>query len=120
MTALDIIKQGLSLVYETPVTDADAQMFSTVIIQTLITECYEAEQNSRDNDNQLTAIPAVKDGSGNYNTIPYNDYLLTVTLPYGVAWKWCEANEKEQGASMYYSLYEQAKHIGGGGKWNLG
>lgn len=179
MTLYDIIKQGLSLVYETPVTDADARRFSTTIMQTLIVDCYDAEQNSRADDDQLTGVPKITEGgSGDVDgdgevtaadasmilrytqgltaltdaqkeaadvngdgvvdakdaemilmylvrlvsidtSLPYNDYLTTVALPYGVAWKWCEANNRREDAMMYHALYEEAKHIGGRGKWNL-
>lgn len=178
-TAKDIIKQGLSLVYETPVTDADANRFSYGVLQMLVADCFDAENNSREDDDQLESIPIIGgsgdvDGDGEVtaadaslilrslnglntlteeqranadvngdgvitqadstailenlvglndlleqHTIPYNYYLTTVALPCGVAWKWCEANGRADDARMYHQLYEESKHIGGRGKWNL-
>ena len=111
MTAYDIIKLGLSHVYDTPVTDVEAKKFSLDVLQTLVVECFESEQNSREVED--AAIPNVT----NQNlVIPYNDYLCRVCLPYGVAWKYAEANNLPT-AAYYQNLYEDARHIAGGAKW---
>jgi hypothetical protein len=287
MKAYDIIKMGLSHVYETPITDSEAHRFSITMLQTLVTDCFASEQNSRDDDDQLETVPIISiskigdvnqdgkvtiadavetykyleqwvnltdeqkrnadiDGDGlisesdakailkqtarfvlkdkyvilysatslftqipyasteivraalenglflyipleqtdtdvydrdkvwvkctsveesqqfarftietppnfaqNYHDIytglfdgttmcavavreyhenpdfltdtdiPYNDYLTMVCLPYGVAWKWCAANGRDMEAETYRKLYEEARHVGGSGKWNF-
>lgn len=110
MTAYEIIKLGLAHVYDTPVTDTEAKKFSLDILQTLVTDCFLSEQNS----GEIEQIPTVSENG----EIPYNDYLLRVCLPYGIAWKYAEANNLVT-APYFKQLYEDTRHIGGGGRWQF-
>lgn len=177
MTGYDIIKTGLSHVYGHPEADAEALMYSASILQTLIADCFSAENNSRADDNQLEEIPVINvtesangdvnldgrttaadaalimrylggldtlndlqkrnadvNGDGQITTadaemilqniigldnwdVPYNDHLTRIALPYGIAWKYCAANDRVQEAELYRNLYEEARMVGGRGKW---
>lgn len=116
MTVHDIIKSAMSAEYEPIEGDTDAAQHSIDILNELIMDCYEAEQNSREMNGQepLTAVPVVNDMT---DEVPYNDMLVRYALPRGIEWKYCEQNLDQYRADQYRMMYENAKHVAGGGVW---
>ena len=116
MTVQDIIRTALAGEYEDIENDTDAVRHSVTWMNTLLADCYQAEQNSRERDGRelLTEIPTV---TALTDEVPYNAVLLRYTLPYGIEWKYAEQNLDMERALQYRSMYEDAKHIAGGAVW---
>ena len=116
MTVQDIIRTALAGEYEDIENDTDAVRHSITWMNTLLADCYESEQNSRERDGTelLTEIPTV---TALTDDIHYNMYMLRYVLPYGIEWKYAEQNLDQQRANLYRALYEDAKQIAGGGVW---
>ena len=114
MTAHEIIKTGFGLMYENSEADVKAARFSRDVLNILIAECFDAENNSRADDDRLTTVPFI---SSSTDTVPYNDHLCRVALPYGIAWKYAEENLNQYQAEWYRAKYEEARRIAGGAKW---
>ncbi len=116
MTVHDIISTALAGEYEDIEEDTDAVRHLIRWMNTLLAECFSAEQNSRQADGKelLTEIPMVKELS---EEIPYNEMMLRFVLPYGIAWKYAEQDQDMNRALQYRSMYEDAKHRAGGAVW---
>lgn len=116
MTVHDIIRTALAGEYEDIENDTDAVRHSITWINTLLADCYDAEQNSRERDGTelLTEIPTVTALTDEVN---YNTMMLRYVLPYGIEWKYAEQNLDTERAMLYRGMYEDAKHIAGGGVW---
>ena len=116
MTVHDIIKTALAAEYEDIESDTVAVRHSIEVLNTLLIDCFEAEQNSRERDGKelLTEIPQVTEMT---DEVPYNTMMVGRVLPIGIEWKWCEQNLEQYRADQYERRYEDAKMIAGGGVW---
>ena len=116
MTAQDIIRTALAGEYEDLESDTDAVRHSIDVLNVLLMDCFEAEQNSREMNGQtlLTEVPTVSELT---DEVPYNAMLLRYALPYGIEWKYAEQNLDQYRADQYRRMYEDARHIAGGGVW---
>ena len=116
MTVRDIIKTALAAEYEDIESDTVAVRHSIEVLNTLLIDCFEAEQNSRERDDNelLTAVPMV---TALTDEVPYNTKLCRQVLPLGIEWKYAEQNLDQYRADQYKILYEQTKHEAGGGVW---
>lgn len=114
MTAQEIIRMGFGLMYENSEADVKAALFSRHVLNILIAECFDAENNSRADGDELTVVPFVNLPTDN---VPYNDHLCRVALPYGIAWKYAEENLNQYQAEWYHARYEEARHNAGGARW---
>ena len=116
MTVHDIIRTALSGEFEDIENDQDAQKHLIDVLNTLLIDCFEAEQNSRERDGiaLLTEVPQVTRLS---DEVQYNTMMVGRVLPLGIEWKYCEQNLDLTRADQYERRYEDAKMIAGGGVW---
>ena len=116
MTVHDIIRTALAGEFEDVEADSDDVRQLINVLNTLLIDCFEAEQNSRERDGKdlLTEIPRV---STLEDDVPYNAMLTRWALPYGLEAKYAEQNLEESKAIQYRQMYEDARMIAGGGVW---
>ena len=116
MTAQDIIRTAFAGEYDDIENDVVAVNHSIDILNTLLIDCFEAEQNSRERDGKdlLTELPPVTSLN---DEVPYNMMMVGRVLPIGIEWKWNEQNLEQYRADQYERRYEDAKQIAGGGVW---
>ena len=116
MTVHDIIRTALAGEYEHIEDENTAVPHLLMWMNTLLADCYEAEQNSRQADGKplLTEIPYVRAMT---DEVPYNTFMLRFVLPYGIEWKYAEQDLDMDRAIQYKAMYEDAKHRAGGAVW---
>jgi len=116
MTAHDIIRTAFAGEYEDIENDDVAQKHCMTVLNTLLIDCFEAEQNSRERDGKelLTEIPQV---TAMTDEVPYNLMLVGRVLPLGIEWKYAEQDHDMYRADQYERRYQDAKMIAGGGLW---
>jgi len=116
MTVHDIIRTALAGEYEHIEDEETAVPHLLTWMNTLLADCFEAEQNSRERDGKplLTEIPAV---TALTDDVTYNMFMLRYVLPYGIEWKYAEQDLDTERALRYQSMYEDAKHRAGGAVW---
>lgn len=116
MTVRDIIRTALAGEYEQLEQDTEAVQFLVEVMNTLLVDCFHAEQNSREQNGQtlLTEIPSV---TSLEDEVPYNAMLVRWALPHGIEWKHAEQNLDQYRADQYRAMYEDAKHTAGGAVW---
>lgn len=116
MTVHDIIKTAFALEYEDIESDRDATRHSIEVLNTLLIDCFDAEQNYRESEGLelLNEVPFV---STLTDDVPYNAMLLRYTLPYGLEWKYAEQNLDQYRADQYKAMYDDTKMISGRAVW---
>ena len=116
MTVHDIIRTAFSGEFEDIENDTDAAKHCIDVLNTLLIDCFEAEQNSRERDGMplLGEIPQVTEMT---DEVPYNMMMVGRVLPLGIEWKWNEQNLDQYRANQYEARYNDAKMIAGGGVW---
>jgi hypothetical protein len=116
MTVHDIIRTALAGEFEDVEADSDDVRHLINVLNTLLIDCFEAEQNSRERDGKtlLTEIPQV---TALTDEVPYNMMMVGRVLPLGIEWKYAEQNLDQYRADQYERRYEDAKMIAGGGVW---
>lgn len=116
MTVHDIIRTAFSGEFEDIENDTDAAKHCIDVLNTLLIDCFEAEQNSRERDGipLLEEIPQVTEMT---DEVPYNMMMVGRVLPIGIEWKWNEQNLDQYRADQYERRYNDAKMIAGGGVW---
>lgn len=116
MTVHDIIRTAFSGEFEDIENDTDAAKHCIDVLNTLLIDCFEAEQNSRERDGLplLEEIPQVAEMT---DEVPYNMMMVGRVLPLGIEWKWNEQNLDQYRADQYEARYNDAKMIAGGGVW---
>jgi hypothetical protein len=116
MTVHDIIKTAFALEYEDIESDNDATRHSIEVLNTLLIDCFDAEQNYRESEGLelLNEVPFV---STLTDDVPYNAMLLRYTLPYGLEWKYAEQNLDQYRADQYKAMYDDTKMISGRAVW---
>jgi hypothetical protein len=116
MTVHDIIKTAFALEYEDIESDKDALRHSIEVLNTLLIDCFDAENNSRECEGRelLTEVPFVRALT---DDVPYNAMLIRYTLPYGLEWKYAEQNLDQYRADQYKAMYDDTKMIAGRAVW---
>lgn len=116
MTVQDIIRTALAGEYEHIEDENTATPHLLTWMNTLLADCYGAEQNSRQAEGKelLTEIPTVHAMT---DEVPYNDMLVRYALPYGIEWKYAEQDLDANRAIQYRAMYEDAKRNAGGAVW---
>lgn len=116
MTVHDIIRTALAGEYEDVEDQTTSVRHLIEWMNTLLADCYGAEQNSRQADGKelLTEIPTVKELT---DEVPYNTMMCRYVLVYGIEWKFAEQDLDMDRAIQYSAMYEDAKHRAGGAVW---
>lgn len=116
MTVHDIIKTAFAGEYEDIEADRDAVRHSIEVLNTLLIDCFDAENNSRECEGRelLTEVPFMRELT---DEVPYNIHMVRHVLPYGLEWKYAEQNLDQYRADQYKRMYDDARHIAGRAVW---